>query len=366
MSLADNSFSAPYIVYISSNNRASGDNSNFLSAPIDLGINKYDACCVCQASIPRSFYNIPSGYNSFTLKEGVNTATITIPVGSYNRINLQNVLQTKLNETRTGSWTYVVSYPDTATQGDTFKYTFSVSGNTSQPQFIFTNSLFRQLGFEQNSTNTFSSNSLTSTNCINLAYATRAFIKSNICIGNDGNLQEFFGYGSFPMLSIAFFQQQDYDLNSRILNPNNLNSWTFVLVDAFDQIIDLNGVPWSLSIVLYERNNTHEILKTDLEFRNEERLIQLQTKEEELKSIIKEKEAPIPEVFSGVDISLGKITIDTIDRINFLSPLFPVKPFNSSTSLEPQAPQAPHTTGVSEKEIIEKPKSKVEKKTEKK
>lgn len=348
MSLADNTFSAPYIVYISSNNRASGTNSNFQSAPIDLGINKYDACCVCQASIPRSFYNIPSGYNSFTIKEGVNTATITIPVGSYNRINLQNVLQTKLNETRTGGWTYVVSYPDTATQGDTFKYSVSVSGNSSQPQFIFTNSLFRQLGFEQNSTNTFSSNSLTSTNCINLAYATRAFIKSNICSGIDV-LQEILGYGSFPMLSVAYFEQQDYDLNSRILNPNNLNSWTFVLVDAFDQIIDLNGVPWSLSIVLYERNNTHEILKTDLELRNEERLIQLQTKEEELKSIIKENEAPISEVFSGADISLP------IDTIDMLSPLFPVKPFNSSSSLE-SAPTP----------LIEKPKSKIEKKTEKK
>ena len=350
MSLADNTFSSPYVIYISSNNRASGTNSNFQSTPIDLGINKYDSCCVCQASIPRSFYNIPTSYNTFTLKEGALTATITIQIGSYNRINLQNVLQTRLNSSSPNGWTYVVSYPDTTTQGDTFKYSFSISGNSSQPQFIFTNSLFRQLGFEQNSTNTFSSNSLTSTNCINLAYATRAFIKSNICSGNDV-LQEILGYGSFPMLSVAYFEQQDYDLTSRILNPNNLNSWIFVLVDAFDQIIDLNGVPWSLSIVLYERNNTHEILKTDLEFRNEERLIQLQTKEEELKSIIKEKEAPISEVFSGADISLAKIPID------ILSPLFPVKPFNSSTSLEPQAP---------EKEIIEKPKSKVEKKTEKK
>lgn len=348
MSLADNTYSAPYVIYISSNNRASGTNSNFQSAPIDLGINKYDACCVCQASIPRSFYNIPSGYNTFTLKEGVSTATITIPAGSYNRINLQNVLQTLLNSSSPNVWTYSISYPNTTTQADTFKYTFSVSGNGgTQPQFIFTNSLFRQLGFEQNSTNTFSANSLTSTNCINLAYITRAFIKSNICSGNDV-LQEILGYGSFPMLSVAYFEQQDYDLNSRIFNPNNLNSWNFVLVDAFDQIIDLNGVNWSLSIVLYDRNNTDEILKTDLQFKNEQRLFELQTKEDELKNKIEDgNEVQIP--------MSGEIPIE------LLTPIFPVKPFNSSTSLLPPAPPVPE-----QKEIVEKPKSKGEKKTEKK
>jgi hypothetical protein len=357
MSLADNTFSAPYVLYISSNNRASGDNSNFQSAPIDLGINKYDACCVCQASIPRSFYNVPSGYNTFILKEGVFQQTITIPVGSYNRINLQNVLQTQLNLISPNDWVYVVSYPNTTTEGDTFKYSFSVSGNGgTQPQFIFTNGMFRQLGFDQNTTNTFSANSLTSTNCINLAYATRAFIKSNISFGNEV-LQEVFGYGSYPMLSVAYFEQQDYDLNSRIFNPSNLNSWSFTLVDAFDQLIDLNGVPWSLSIVVYDRNNTHEILKTDLEFRNEERLIQLQTKEDELKTIIEQTEfAPTQGIFTGQDISIGDIPIDRI------SPIYPVKPFSSSTSIIPLTLPEP----LEEEENVEKPKNRPEKKTEKK
>lgn len=357
MSLADNTYSAPYVIFISSNNKVSGTNSNFQSAPIDLGLNKYDACCVCQASIPRSFYNIPNGFNSFTLKEGVNTATIDIPVGSYNRINLQNVLQTRLNSLSPTGWSYVVSYPNTTTSADTFKYTFSVSGNSSQPQFIFTNKMFRQLGFEQNSTNTFSANSLTSTNCINLAYATRAFIKSNICSGSD-ILQEVLGFGSFPMLSVSYFEQQDYDLNSRIFNPNNLNSWSFILVDEFDEIIDLNGVSWGLSIVLYDRNNTDEILKTDLQLRNEQRLFELQSKEDELKNIIRDKTEPeMSEVFSGAPIPTGEIPMD------ILSPIFSVKPFYSSTSLSPPAPpiEAPE-----QKEIVEKPKSKGEKKTEKK
>jgi hypothetical protein len=319
MSLADNTFSNPYIIYISSRDRASGDNSNFQSNPIDLGLNRYDSCCVCQASIPRSFYNIPLGYNTFTLKESISTATVTIPAGSYNRINLQSVLQTELNIASPNGWAYVVSYPDTTSSGDTFKYTFTVSGNTSQPEFIFTTGMFRQLGFEQNSTNVFVSNSLLSSNCINLAYATRAFIKSNISSGNDV-LQEILGYGSYPMLSVAYFEQQDYDLNSRIYNPNNLNSWIFTLVDEFDQIIELNGVSWALSIVLYDRNNTHEILKSDLQYKTEQRLIELQNQENSLKKQIEN----IPPVFTGADIQLP---------VGDLTPMFPVMPYYSSTSL---------------------------------
>jgi hypothetical protein len=321
MSLADNTFNAPYIIYISSLEKSLGTNSNFQSAPIDLGINRYDSCCVCQASIPRSFYNIPSGFNSFTLREGLITKTISIPVGSYNRVNLQNVLQTQLNAALPTTWTYVVSYPNTTTSADTFKYTITVSGNSSQPQLIFTTGMFRQLGFEQNSTNTFVGNNLTSTNCINLAYATRAFIKSNICSGNDV-LQEILGYGSFPMLSVAYFEQQDYDLNTRIFNPSNINSWTFVLVDEFDQVIDLNGVSWGLSIVLYDRNDTAEVLKTDLQFRNEERLIDLSSKEKELKEIIEDEVvvAP-PQVFTGNDVSIAEGTR--------LEPMFPVRPFGT-------------------------------------
>jgi hypothetical protein len=181
--------------------------------------------------------------------------------------------------------------------------------------------MFRQLGFEQNSTNTFVGNNLTSTNCINLAYATRAFIKSNICSGNDV-LQEILGYGSFPMLSVAYFEQQDYDLNTRIFNPSNINSWTFVLVDEFDQVIDLNGVSWGLSIVLYDRNDTAEVLKTDLQFRNEERLIDLSSKEKELKEIIEDEVvvAP-PQVFTGNDVSIAEGTR--------LEPMFPVRPFGT-------------------------------------
>ena len=71
MSLVDNSTTSPLVINFNSKDRVLGTNSSFLSNPVDLGNNKFDSVCLVQASIPKSFYNIPSGYNKFTLKENL-------------------------------------------------------------------------------------------------------------------------------------------------------------------------------------------------------------------------------------------------------------------------------------------------------
>lgn len=284
MSLFDQSLSTPVVLSFNSKDRISGTNSSFISAPLDLGYNQYDSVALVQASIPRSFYNVPTSYRTFTLRElGVNYV-VTMTAGSYNKINLATNLATRLTAASGNGWTYSVTYPS-ASQPDTFKYTFSVTGNTGQPSLIFTDSMFRQLGFEENTTYAFSANSLVSVNCINLAYISRAFIKSNVCINaQDDVLEEILNYGSYPMLSLAYFQQVSFDLNTRNYNPGNTNSWLFSLVDSFDQEIDLNGVPWSFSLVFYKRNDTHEIHKNDLLIKNEERLFKISQEQEKIQN----------------------------------------------------------------------------------
>lgn len=285
MSLFDQSLSTPVVLSFNSKDRISGTNSSFISAPLDLGYNQYDSVALVQASIPRSFYNVPTSYRTFTLRElGVNYV-VTMTAGSYNKINLATNLATRLTAASGNGWTYSVTYPSAA-QPDTFKYSFSVTGNGgNQPSLIFTDSMFRQLGFEENTTYAFSADSLVSVNCINLAYISRAFIKSNVCINaQDDVLEEILNYGSYPMLSLAYFQQVSFDLNTRNYNPGNTNSWLFSLVDSFDQEIDLNGVPWSFSLVFYKRNDTHEIHKNDLLIKNEERLFKISQEQEKIQN----------------------------------------------------------------------------------
>lgn len=313
----------PQVIQFNSKDRIGGTNSNFTSSPIDIGYNNYDSVVLLQASIPRSFYNVPTLYNTFVVKEGVNTRTITIPSASYNRYNLPLVLAPLLNTGGVG-WTYTMTYP-TANQGDTFKFTWTVSGNGGvQPQFVFTNSMFRQLGFDQSSTNNFVANSLTSVNCINLSYILRAFIKSNICLNaSDSILEEILNYSVYPMLSTCYFEQRETDLNTRTFNPNIVNSWNFRLVDSYDQEIDLNEIPWSFTIAFFRRANYHEVAKEELRIKNEQRLFgltqQLDNIENEKTSLenqrmqIEELRAQIKELTPTFDID-PEISSSVIDK----------------------------------------------------
>ena len=91
---------------------------------------------------------------------------VTIPVDGYNKNNLCTALSTVWTSYSLSSgngYIYVVTY-STSSVGDTFKLTFTVSGNGGvQPRVSFnTNSPFRQLGFLADSNKTFASNVLIS------------------------------------------------------------------------------------------------------------------------------------------------------------------------------------------------------------
>ena len=337
MSLYDSSVTPPLIVNFNSKDRVSGTNSNFNSIPVDLGNNAFDTVCVVQASIPKSFYNMPTGFNTFTLTEfdGVSTTsvTITIPPGNYTRINLQSVLSTVLTNASPDGLTYSVSYP-ASTQADTFHYTISVNAPDSYTiSFTFAaKSPFRQLGFLVG-TYTFSDvtlvlQQLESVNAINLSYILRAFIKSNIVTdATDSILEEILSFGSYPSSSVVHYQQYNFDMNSRKLGQGAKNSWNFVLQDAFGQEINLENVPWAFSCVFFQRNKTHEIHKTDLLINNEERLFKI---EQEQKGLQEGLTTPVPE-----NKQEGLITTlpPQPDFVSELKPLYPVQPFGSSTAL---------------------------------
>ena len=279
----------PLVINFSSQDRQSGSNNDFKSNPVDLGQSNYNSVALVQASIPRTFYNIPNNYNKFTLEENGSFIEIELPIGSYNKSNLLNTIQTYLNNFSPNGFTYTVSYSPT-NLGDTFHYTFTVSENSGiQPSFIFTDSLFRQLGFNINESYSFVDNVLESSNCIDLSYINRCKIKTDMIQSNDGTLELILNYGSYQMLSFCYFQQNNYDLNTRAFNQNNKTSWNFSLLDEYNQLIDLNGIPFSFSVVFYERNNSHELLQNELKMKSLDRTFKLA----EQKKIIEDEEENI-------------------------------------------------------------------------
>jgi hypothetical protein len=293
--------------------------------PVDLGLNRFDSVALLQASIPKSYYNMPTGYNKFTLTEKSVSTTITIPIGSYNKINLASVLSTLLTAGSTtlgNNWTYVVTNPS-PTVADTFKFTFTVSGNGAfQPTITMTStSPFRQMGFEQSTAYPFVANVLTSVNAINLAYVLRMFIKSNISdTATDGILDEILSVGSFAPQSVLFYQQYNIDLNTKTFNKTNVNSWNFSITDSYGQLVDFNGISWAFTLVFYQRNVTHELHKNELMITNEQRLFSIEQSQRRLIESIKN---PVESVNERTQ---SQQTVEPLkkEEIN-LEPMFPVK-----------------------------------------
>ena len=250
------------IFYINSTNRISGTNSNFTYS-LDIDQNsEYDRAVVMQCSIPKSYYLIESGYNTFTLREGVLSATVTITPGNYNRKSFQTVLTTSLNSASPTIWTYAIAYPNTLSAADTGKFIFTVTGNGGvQPAFIFTRNVYEAMGFRSNSTNTFVANSLTSTNVIKLQAEDTLYIHSDL-VSNKGDnvLQEVFANGD-PSYAAINFQNVCPDAYAKKITLSGSNSYCFYLTDESGTAIDLNGQNMQIVLLLYKENDVYRMIK---------------------------------------------------------------------------------------------------------
>ena len=173
------------IFYIDSQNAISNKNTTtsatHFTVPVDMPPNNnYDRIVVLQACIPKSYYLIQEGYNSFVLGEQdltmINTAsTITIPPGNYSKNGFIIALTSALNTASRHHYIYSISYP-ASSETNTGKFTFKVSLNnlpldvSKMPSFVFglNSNITLQMGFSKGKTYNFSGSSLTSQNVIKL------------------------------------------------------------------------------------------------------------------------------------------------------------------------------------------------------
>jgi len=264
-----------YIGYVDSKDRQSGTTSNFTTI-LDLPPNNFDRVCLLQASIPKSYYLYDSSNNTFILSENSVNTTITIPIGNYNRVSFAVILKSLLDTASillggVNNNVYTITYPNKTLQTDTNKYTFTytTNGAARTSSFIFQSNFSGiGLGFSNNTTNTFVSLSLISTNAINLASKTRLFLKSNICnLANNQVLQEIFS-SSTQDNSIVTYQQNEIDANSKLFLAQDDNLFSFQLCDRFNNVVDLNGLDMVISIYLYKKDDTNQYIKNDIILKN--------------------------------------------------------------------------------------------------
>lgn len=263
-----NYFTNKQIFYVNSANKLSGSHSNF-SFYLNIDPNDdFDRVVVLSASIPKSYYLIDSLHKSFSLKENSSTVIINFDEGNYTRNSLAIKLQSLLNSNSPNSFNYAVSYKNINTFQDNGKYTINVTGNGSvQPEFIFGDKMYEQLGFDKNSTNQFSSNSLTSTNVINLTNETTLFIRSDICQNNEGNniLQEIYTSGDASYAMSIFTNSIPYEYSKK-LTTSKSNVYNFYITDENGLHINTNGININFTLMIFKKNDIDNMIKGAIKY----------------------------------------------------------------------------------------------------
>lgn len=256
------------IFYINSRNRDSGDDSNFTYSFDIPQEPKFTHCAVLQCIIPKSYYLVQKGYNTFILSENGVNVQIIIPIGNYSRSLFRTIVQGLLNTGSPNGYTYVITQPST-TVPDTGKYTFTVTGNGGiQPIFIFeNNNINEQMGFDEISQNQFIANSLESSNVVKFQIEDALFIRSDICTnGHDNVLQAVF-LSNNPDFAEVFFQNPDVQSYSKKMTQSTGRTFRFWITDEAGVPIFLNGQNVVFSLMLYVRENVFRLVEDYIKLR---------------------------------------------------------------------------------------------------
>ena len=255
------------VFYINSRNRTAGSDADF-TYKIDMkGFSKAPThAVVLQCNIPKSFYIVQDGQNTFTLSEegGANTATVTIPVGNYSRLSFRTTLSTLLNTSSPNGYAYTVTVPTSASAADTGKFTFTCVGHTLESGFTFGSSdnIFELMGFDSGTSNAFVGGTLVSSNVIKLSKEDTIYIHSDIVSGLSNDiLQEVYSVDANDFSNIVFQNFAPDLYEKQITTSTASNTFRFYITNEDGGSIDLNGINWTLTLCVYTKDNTNSIFK---------------------------------------------------------------------------------------------------------
>lgn len=256
------------IFYINSRERIEGTDNDFtVQVILDSNV-KYDSVCILSCSIPKSYYLVQDGYNSFTLTEDDVSVVITLPPGNYSRRTFQTVLKNTLNNNSVKGWTYDITYPSTG--ADTGKFTYSVSNNSSiQPIFSFSSSstVYEQMGFDMNSTNVFNNDTLISSNILKFQVENNLFIASDLVASSMGKNILLSIPCTFPDYTDIHYETREIIAQSRPLSTNNNNVYRFTLINEDGIKMNLNGLNMTMTIMIYQKDDFFEMAKQYIKYK---------------------------------------------------------------------------------------------------
>ena len=278
--------------------RLSGDESNF-TYQLSLPLLPFDRVCITEALIPISYYLIDNNHNFMILDEDGAQVTITVPVGNYSVNSFINIVTALMTTASPNGYRYSGTYPNSFLEPQTGKITFTVTDNgIIQPSFIFTNHLCVQFGFNIHTTNTFSNNTLVSTNCVSFVPTPTVYIHSDIVSPDHFNDSNVLGVldsaNSIPMQNLVFHSTQ-IDMDSVTFNSSkNSSIFSFTICNADGEIIDLNGLPVRFKLLVYKKANIMNLLSKFFQYQilkdeEDRRKLQLQLEQQNNESNLEEQ-----------------------------------------------------------------------------
>jgi hypothetical protein len=260
------SIASSRIYYIDSENRLSGDHSNFTYNLEIPETENYNRVCVLSMVIPLSYYLVRRDYNFFTLQEDVITVIITVPIGNYSAVSFATTVTALLNTNSPHGYIYTIALNNSYTGVNTGKFNYTVSNNAGvQPVFIFATRICQQMGFMENSTNIFSLNALVSTNVLDFVPTSTLFLHSNIVQDATSTLQELYSNNTVPY-SNHIYNCNNVDMYSKLLSTDKANIYNFNLTDEQGANINLNGHSILITLLLYKKDDFTDIFKKYIKY----------------------------------------------------------------------------------------------------
>ena len=265
-------FTRKYIAIIDSALRLNGTSSSF-QYKIDLpNNNTYDRVLLLTAVIPKSYYLVSNGNNTFQIQEATQLRLVTIPIGNYTLSTFLTAIALAMSS-GISAYTYTV-----VNSSLTNKLTFTVTGYGGFiPLLIFTTNLFECFGFSKNSTNTFiqsASCTLTSTAMINLNPYEVLYIRSDMTANSFGTILDIVPMCLSPNYAFVSYQNtSEHTMRELVGNRNTI--FTFSITDNLNRVVDLNGKDITLTLCLHHDTQelTSDILRESLLIKNQSNLI---------------------------------------------------------------------------------------------
>ena len=233
--------SESFQLYLDSINADVNNNEYTFNLPLlEVQDGYYLYFSIVNCVIPYSFYNINSNNNVLNYKINSVNYSLTIPIGNYSIINLVAYLNSQLT-----NFTFAYN-----------KIYNKITITNSINDFILNSSNFLTLiGF--NNSNYISTNkTLTSPNCSNINYIRCINLISNIItynintsknLVNNNNIICSIPVNTSPNTLIQYQNTNNFRTN---LFVNTLNKIVIKLVDNNNNIIDLNGLNFNLTVQL--------------------------------------------------------------------------------------------------------------------